>query len=95
MLSINEYKAEKINFRNQPSGVGNLRNKYAHFLPNELEMENFGAGEASRQTFELIRGLVQLVIGINEKVDLILSHLEKKEDLSIYKKPPEKVSLSA
>ncbi|MEW5802144.1 MAG: PilZ domain-containing protein [bacterium] len=95
VLSPKEYEAEKIRFWNQVSGVRTLKNKYAHFLPNELDMEYFGAGELSRPVSELIRGLVKLIIGMNEKVDLILSHLEDKEDVSIYQKHPEDVSLSA
>jgi c-di-GMP-binding flagellar brake protein YcgR len=53
-------------------------------------MENLGSGDS-----DLVRGLLKLIISLNEKVDLILSHLERKEDLSIYQKPPEEVSLSA
>ncbi len=95
ILSPQEYEAEKIRLENQPSGVRNLRNKYAHFLPNELDMENLGAGDWGHPASELISGLLKLIIGLNEKVDLILSHLERKEGLSIYQKPPEEVSLSA
>ena len=73
ILSAKEYEAERKIFRDQLSGIRNLKNKYANFVPNELDVENF----------------------INEKIDLIISYIEKKEDSSIYQKNPEKITLSA
>lgn len=88
VLSPEEYESAKIHLQSQPSGVRVLKNKYSNLCANELNVENF-------EDHDLIRGLVKLVIGINEKLDLILSHLEKKEDLGIYIKPPQEVNLSA
>ncbi|MEW6379017.1 MAG: PilZ domain-containing protein [bacterium] len=91
VLSSGEYEAEKLRLKNQPSGVRTLKDKYAHLLPNGQEGENLGSGDS-----ELIRGLLKIIIGLNEKVDLILSHLEGKEgDVSIYRTPPQEVSLGA
>ena len=90
LLSAKEYEAEKKFFRDQPSGLRNLKNKYANFVPNELDVENFGGGDV-----DTLRGLLKLIININEKVDLILSYLEKKEDVSLYQKAPQKITLSA
>jgi c-di-GMP-binding flagellar brake protein YcgR len=92
VLSPEEYESAKIHLQSQPSGVRVLKNKYSNLCANEL---NAGLKVENFEDPDLIRGLVKLVIGINEKVDLILSHLEKKEDLGIYRKPPQEVNLSA
>ena len=90
VLSHQEYQREKEILKDQPSGLRNLKNKYANLVPEGLDIENFGGGDV-----DVLRGLLKLIININEKVDLILSYLEKKEDLTLYKKPPQKITLSA
>jgi c-di-GMP-binding flagellar brake protein YcgR len=90
LLSSEKYEQEKALLKSQPSGLRTLKNKYADFLPQGLDLENLGGGDN-----ETIRGLLKLVINIHEKVDLILSHLEKRGNLSIYQKTPQKISLSA
>jgi c-di-GMP-binding flagellar brake protein YcgR len=90
LLSTEEYEKEKTLLQSQPSGLRILKNKYADFLPQGLDLENLGGGEN-----ETIRGLLKLVIHIHEKVDLILFHLEKRGNLSIYQKTPQKISLGA
>lgn len=90
ILSAKEYEAERGLFRDQVSGIRNLKNKYANFVPNELDVENFSGGDV-----DTLRGLLKLIININEKIDLIISYIEKKEDSSIYQKNPEKITLSA
>ncbi|MGA1876092.1 MAG: PilZ domain-containing protein [bacterium] len=90
LLSLEEYEKEKKLLKSQPSGLRTLKNKYADFLPQGLDLESLGGGDS-----EIIRGLLKLVINIHEKVDLILSYLEKRGNLSIYQKTPQKISLSA
>ena len=90
ILSAKEYEAERKLFRGQVSGIRNLKNKYANFVPNELDVENFSGGDV-----DTLRGLLKLIINMNEKIDLIISYIEKKEDSSIYQKNPEKITLSA
>lgn len=88
-LTTEEYDREKNLFYNQPSGLRLLKNKYANFLPPGLEVENT-AGFSS----EFMTGLVKMIITINEKLDLILAYLEKKENYDLYQKQPQTVSLS-
>ena len=90
ILSAKEYEGERKLFRNQVSGIRNLKNKYANFVPNELDLENFQGGD-----IDTLRGLLKLIINMNEKIDLIISYIEKKEESSIYQKNPEKITLSA
>ena len=90
ILSTKEYEREKTLFRDQVSGIRSLKNKYANFVPNELDVENFKGGDV-----DTLRGLLKLIININEKIDLIISYIEKREDSSIYQKNPEKITLSA
>jgi len=90
ILSAKEYEAERKLFRDQVSGIRNLKNKYANFVPNELDVENFKGGDV-----DILRGLLKLIINMNEKIDLIISYIEKKEDLSIYQKNPGEITLSA
>ncbi|MCL6582793.1 MAG: PilZ domain-containing protein [bacterium] len=90
VLSPGEYEAEKARLENQPSGVRSLKDRYANFLPEGLEGEGWRAEDP-----DVVRGLLKLIISLNEKVDLILSHLEGKGEVSIYRRPPQEVSLSA
>ena len=90
VLSTEEYEKEKILFKNEVSGLRNLKNKYANFIPNELNVENFQGGD-----IDVLRGLLKLIIHMNEKIDLIISHLEKNKDSNLYQKTPVKITLSA
>jgi hypothetical protein len=72
--------------KNLAGGVRILRDKYAHFLPNELDRENLGTGELGHPTSEVIRGLWKLVISLNEKVDVILAQMDRKEDFEYISK---------
>lgn len=90
VLTPEEYEKENNLFLNQPSGIHTLKNKYSNLLPNGIELEQISGTES-----DLIRGLLKIMIDMNEKIDLILSCLEKKENMRIYTKPAQDVNLSA